>query len=291
MGMKGLALAQNPGFVPPPTSAAGVECAIAAFGVVEATPEVLPTLRKKPLPLGSRELPANFFKYADDQTVVALSAVLRAAQDYNLGGYDFTDWAVVAAPRFLGRTYLVSGFERFHRQGAPAVSPLIVPYLSLHVVSGTISLALQSHGLNLGVGGGEGGLVEALATSLVIVAEHRPPGVWVVLTEWDPEPTADDKGRPINGPSVCRAVVLALIPDAQEEHFRLRFSARPMAIPKFDLPRPTLASLAAALLQPGEAGPRGSWGIPLDWGGSLEITQAGADPSVLPGGSASSAAA
>jgi len=275
--------------VVPAHPAPGAECDIAAFGIVEATPDLLATLRKNPQPPGCRPLPGNFLKYSDDQTVAALAAVLRAVHEYRLEDRDFTNWAVVAAPRFLGRTPFTAAIDKFHRQGASAVSPLIIPFLSLHVVSGTISMALRIHGPNLGVGGGEGGLVEALLTGLAVAAEDHPPGVWVVLTEWgDQGPSAGGKDRPAES-YLCRAVALALVPAAREPLASLRCS--PPATIDFpatarpDCPEPTLATLAAFLVQRGGSGTPRHWVCPLSWGGSLELTAARSGVLPAPGGS------
>jgi hypothetical protein len=255
---------------------AETDCGLAAFGSVEATPDLLPAWRKDP------RLPANLLKYADDQTVVALAAVLRAVSDYRLTGCDFREWAVVAAPRFLGRVSFAAATDKFLRKGARAVSPLIVPFLSLHAVSGAVSQALQCHGPNVGVGGGERGLDQALLTGLVVAAEHRPPGLWLVLSEWDPEPVADEKGRPVV-PTRCRALALALVPAAAELGLRLRWApasnGRPSASPGG--PTPSMAGLADFLARRCGPNPPRRWGCPLSWGGSLELTDAGT--AVLPG--------
>jgi hypothetical protein len=250
---------------------AEIDSGLAAFALVEATPDLLPALRK------DSRLPANLLKYADDQTVVALTAVLQAVRDFHLTGCDFTDWAVVAAPRFLGRVSFAAATDKFFRKGARTVSPLIIPFLSLHAVSGAISQALRCHGPNLGVGGGERGLDQALLTGLVVAAEHRPPGLWLVLSEWDPEPVADEKGRPV-APTGCRALALALVPALTALGLRLRWApasnGRPAASPVG--PSPTLAGLAGFLARRFGPDPPRRWSCPLSWGGALELTATGA---------------
>jgi hypothetical protein len=251
--------------------------AVGAFGVVQAAPDVLAGLRRNPAPGQVCCPPANLLKYADDQAVAAVAAVFTAIHDYQLQDRSFTDWSVVAAPRYLGRTTTTAALNRFRRQGAPGVSPLIIPYLSQHGISGTISLALRVHGPNVGAGGGLGSVGEALLTALTVQAEHRPPGVWVVVTEWDPEPIADEKGRN-RLDSVCHAVALALVPDGIGPcGLRLRLlpaapgSARDEAPPP-DAP-PSLAGLACFLKGLSEVNCRRSWCYPFDWGGRLELSR------------------
>jgi len=118
----------------------------------------------------------------------------------------------VAATCFQGRVPVAGSFEKYHRQGPLSVSPLIIPFMSLHSTSSMISLALRIHGPSVGVGGGSGEFAQALMTGLALQQEHALPGVWVVATGWDPEmlpaPTADTP------PPVCRGLALALVPEA-----------------------------------------------------------------------------
>jgi hypothetical protein len=259
---------------------------VEAFGIVQASPEAIAVWRKKPPAAPGVSPPANLLKYADDQTVAAVAAVFMAIQDFRLEDRSFTDWGVVAAPRFLGRLSVIGALERFPRQGAPGVSPLLIPYLSLHVLSGTISLALHSHGPNIGTGGGQGSMGEALLTALTLQAEHPSPGTWVVVTEWDPEPILDEKGRN-TVPSVCQAVALALVPGGAEP-FRPRLRYLPPApLPANDRPPapasppPSIASLAGFLKSLSEGNSPPSWSYPLGWGGRLELarTEVAARPS------------
>ena len=65
---------------------------------------------------------------------------------------------------------------------------MAIPNVCLHSMSGTISLAFAMRGPNFGVGGGLASVADGLLTGLGVQLEHRPPGTWVVLTEWDFEP-------------------------------------------------------------------------------------------------------
>jgi hypothetical protein len=150
-------------------------------------------------------------KHADEQTVVGLAAVLHAAQHERLADEDFTLWGVVAAPCFLGRATLVSAMARFDEEGAWGLSPHFIPHRSQHAVSGTISQVLKIHGPNFGSGGGPGGVTEALLAGAVLLEGDRPPGVWVVVSTWEPELIPDAQGEP-TGPTTCHAIALALVP-------------------------------------------------------------------------------
>jgi hypothetical protein len=185
-------------------------CALRAFGVARATSEAVPALRKQPGPPPGRTLPGNLLHHADDQTVVAVSAVLNAIDEFGLQGEDFKDWGVVGAPHFPGRQFFANALNKFARTGALGVSPIIVPFLSLHAVSSMISLALRIHGPAIGVGGGSDSFSQALLMGLSLQQEHDLPGVWVVTTGYDPEPFADSSADA--PPPVCQAAALALLP-------------------------------------------------------------------------------
>src|SRR4051794_34136247 len=82
---------------------AHVACDVKALAVHRASAPEIPALRKAPGIFGEHAVAANLLRHSDEQTVVGLVALLRAA---SLGGFapgDFADWAVLAAPRFLGR--------------------------------------------------------------------------------------------------------------------------------------------------------------------------------------------
>ena len=189
-----------------------VTCAVAGLGVVRATRDDLPGLRQNPGRVGDEALPSSFLKHSDDQTVVGIAAVLRAIEGHGLGGTSFGDWGVVAASRFMGRTALANTLIKFRAEGAWGISPHLIPHRSLHSLSGTISQALKLHGPNFGSGGGPGGAAEALLTAAALLHGGRLPGVWVVLTGWQPEPATDEYGQVITPDCLCSAVALALVP-------------------------------------------------------------------------------
>jgi hypothetical protein len=187
-------------------------CAVAGLGLVRATAAELPALRQKPGPVGGEPLSPSFLKNSDDQTVAGIAAVVRAIDAGGLRGTSFRDWGVVAASRFLGRTAMAQAVLKFQAEGAWGISPHLIPHRSLHSLSGTVSQALKVHGPNFGTGGGPGGAADALLTATALLHGGQLPGVWLVLTGWEPEPRTDEKGQILNPDCVCDAVALALMP-------------------------------------------------------------------------------
>src|SRR5262249_11056563 len=173
--------------------------------------DALAGLRQRPGPPGAGHVRPNLLKHADEQTVAGLSAVLDALVRFGLGGQDFGAWGAVAAPRWLGRPKAAAALNKFQREGVPGASPMVVPHLSLHALSGTVSQALRPSGPTFGAGGGPGNGGGGLRAAAAVLAEGRLPGLWLVLTQWDPEPSPDELGR-VAPPSVCYAVALALVP-------------------------------------------------------------------------------
>jgi hypothetical protein len=191
---------------------AGIVCDLAAYATVRLPLEQLAEFRRQPGPVPAEApLPASFLKHADEQTVAGLTAVYQAIHSYHLPAREFTDWGVVAAPRFLGRSALAVTLQRFRAEGAWGVSPHLIPHRSLHSLSGTVSQALKIHGPNFGVGGGPGCTTEVLLAAFAMLHGQRLPGVWVVLTATTPEVSLAPDGQPIPG-SACIGLALALVP-------------------------------------------------------------------------------
>ncbi len=196
-------------------------CTLAGHASCRAPYEALTELRRQPgtLPAqmrGGEPLPANFLKQSDEQTVIALAAVLEAIRAHALAppgqAAPFRDWGVLAAPRFLGRPTLTAALPRFQNEGAWGVSPHVIPHRSLHSLSGTISQALQIHGPNYGVGGGPGSELEGLIAAVVMLHDMQLPGVWLVLSRLEPEGDCDQAtGRPAPD-TMLRGLALALLP-------------------------------------------------------------------------------
>jgi len=247
-----------------------VDCGLTAFASVRATQAQIPAMRRKPHEHIAP--PAGLLKYVDEQVVVAQAAVYHAIHDFNLREQNFTHWGVVAGPRFLGRESCALSLDRFYRLGALAVSPLVAPYVSLHAVSGTISMALKIHGPNVGVCGGNGGVAQTFLAGLTMQREHCLPGVWMVISEWDPEPIPDDKGKG-RSDGVCRAVAMAFTEaPANWQGLRLRLVPNPPAA-EMETGQASLGGLAAFLTGCKNGGPEvKSWHFPLPWNARLELT-------------------
>ncbi len=189
---------------------------LAAAGASRAATNAVAALRQMPGPRGNA-LPTGFLKHTDEQTLVGLASVFQAIRDYHLLDTCFTEWGVLAAPRFLGRACLAVALQRFALEGAWGVSPHLIPHRSLHSLSGTVSQALGIHGPNFGVGGGPDSASEVLVAAAALLAEGQVPGVWVVLTGWDPEPVLDGPNISANGElrpadSAYVGAALALLP-------------------------------------------------------------------------------
>jgi hypothetical protein len=258
----------------------GTACDLLAYAAVRVQPEGVPALRHKPGPAVGERLSSSLLRHADDQTVVGLAAVLQAIASHHLAGTSFTDWGVLGAPRFLGRVTMAAAMHRFAAEGAWGLSPHLIPHRSLHALSGTVSQALKIHGPNFGVGGGSHGPAEAFLTAAALLGTRPLPGLWVVLTGWDPEPVPDREGRTATA-AVCCAVALAVVPaTVHGGGLRLLVSPGPgraAGAPGTPATGPlTLEGLAAAL-EAAEPGPA-TWGLPH--GGWLRLERARAG---LPG--------
>jgi hypothetical protein len=117
--------------------------------------------------------------------------------------------------------------QRFADEGAWGLSPHFIPHRSQHAMSGTISQALKIHGPNFGAGGGPNGVLEALRAGAVLLHGDRLPGVFVIVTDWEPEFLPDRDGRPI-GDTTLHAIAFALSPIRLDAHgMRLVVSVHP----------------------------------------------------------------
>jgi len=258
----------------PPT----VRCAVAAWAAVTMTAEQFPTLRRQPGPAPTTPLSPALLKHADPQTVASLAAVLKAIDVYGLKDLSFRDWGVVAGPSLLGRQVSAESILRFRQEGAFAISPHLIPHQSLHAVSGVVSQVLGLHGPNFGVGGGPGAADEALLVAATMLATPTLPGLWLILTDVDPElipetSTETSWNRP---PWICHAVALALLPAGsfQARDYELQLVIAPPARGGTEVACSSfaVAELGAAL-PPASGSPR-SWR--LRGGGRLLVASAAA---------------
>jgi hypothetical protein len=242
-------------------------CGVGAFAVLRVPQDEFPALRKRPGPDVGKSLSLGLLRQSDEQSVAAVAAVFHAINDFNLQDLSFADWSVVGAPCLLGRTASAAVLDKYRRLGPRGVSPLVSPYLSLHAVSAMISVALQAHGPNLGVGGGAGAVAEGLLAALTLLLEPSTPGVWLVLTGWDPEPGAADPGAE---PAVCHAVALALMPVADDwTGLRLSYVA---SAPGPGASSPNVTSLARFLDRCSTPDRSGRWFCSIKGGGEMELT-------------------
>jgi hypothetical protein len=254
-----------------PPSGAVVSCDVLAFSGLQLAPEEVRQLRQSlVLPSGER-LPAAFLKQAEDQTIVALAAVCEAMRRHDLTESSFSTWGVLGAPRFLGRVAMVSAIEKMRVEGAWGISPHLIPHRLLHALSGAVSLAFKFRGPNFGVGGGPSGVGEALLTAAAMLEGARLPGLWVVLTGFDPEPdTRAESGSGVEGR--CISVALALVaaqPGCQGLRLKVR-GTRGRTAGREPVDSMSLEALLQLITQQNEPRPSSSRAVPLGAGISLE---------------------
>jgi hypothetical protein len=263
--------------------------AVRAHGSAALGTKELATWRNRPeLPPGFT-LPASFLKYSDDQSVASLAAVYHALRDSRFSPGDLHEWGVITAGRYVGRLMGAQALHRFIEMGPRSSPPFFASHRSLHSPASTISLALGLRGLHLGVGGGVGHIAEGLLTAATFLQEGRAPGLWVVFTEFTPEPVPTPAGENTLD-SVCRAVALACTPDGHEGPglgWRLveaRFAPEGSWEDRIrGRTLPTVAELAAFLADPTGVWSCASPGVgPVRFGPVLELlsaTRAGSEES------------
>jgi hypothetical protein len=246
-----------------PSADSALRCAVVGFGSIRVTADQLSSLRQNPGSFPGQSISPSFLKHADEQTVVSVAALFQGIERHGLAETCFTDWGILAAPRYLGRITTAHAFQRFAAEGAWGISPHLIPHRTLHAISGTISQALQIHGPNLGVGGGPEADIEVMRVAPAFLADPNLPGLWVVMSGWNPEPIpappiADASSGSTNGfhpVPYCQAVAIALTsPPAEWEGLELQFHLHGAgnngwAI-KHSLPAFRLESLQAAFESP-----------------------------------------
>ncbi len=152
---------------------------------------------------------AKLLRNSDEQTIAGMRALTKAMMSISADASVWRDWAVIGCPRFLGRMIICGTVGRYFHDPKYNISPHIIPNYTLHAVSGTMSVGFTLHGANFGVGGGPRHLPEGLLTALSVVSEREHPGVWLIASEFEPEPRPDDQGKPTND-IVVHALALAL---------------------------------------------------------------------------------
>jgi hypothetical protein len=252
---------------------------ICTWGTARADLPQIAAMRKTPPAWSPEGTPGHFLKHADEQTVVAVAAVDRAIQAQRLQVSELRDWAVVAAPRFIGRLGGTTTLTKFSRGGGPAISPHVIPQHSLHSVSGALSILLATRAQNIGVGGGPESLTDGLFTALTLGASAGKTGIWLVCTAWDPEPIADRDGQCTNHPT-CYAVALALQAAAAGQHrgqlqLVLNAAGMPFDSNASDNPPLSVAALSTGLDACAVSGRSNSWSWRLRWGASVVLEARG----------------
>lgn len=246
---------------------------LSGWGTARADLATIAALRKS-LPAWAPEgTPGHFLKHADEQTVLAVSALDQAICSSSFGVDHYRNWAIIAAPRFIGRIAGTNTLERFSRGGGPAISPHVIPQHSLHSISGALSILLASRQPNFGVGGTGDSLAEGLLAALTFPTTNCS-GAWLVSTAWDPEPQIDDLGHCLNAP-VCHAVAFGFesaVQTAACGQLRLMVQNGPIeshqAVSWFKNAAGVCRSLTA--LTPG--GPPVCFAWRLPWGSTIVLT-------------------
>lgn len=236
-----------------------VACGLAALGRLRVPIEALAELRRRPGPAPA-SFPPSFLKHSEEQTVYGLAAVYHAINDFGLDPASFRDWGVLAAPRFLARTTIGANMTRFAQEGAWGVSPHVIPHRSLHSLSGSISQALKIQGPNFGIGGGPNAPGELLLNALALLEGQRLPGLWVVATEFQPDPAP----QPAPG-SMVLGLAMGLVPWSASStlpRLTLSLAAHPGKTEPLRLDR---------LLNGFEPAPGTTSRVELDQGGWLEV--------------------
>jgi hypothetical protein len=226
---------------------------VAAHATLRASAELIAQLRRQPCHIGNQPLPATFLKHAEDQTVVALTAVARALSRSGWEGRSFADWGVVAAPNFFGRAGMAQTIHRFAEEGAWGISPHLIPHQSLHAVSGTISQALKIYGPNFGIGGGPNSGSDAFLLAATLLTDERLPGLWLVLTGHEQELIPTPHGQPAAPPPLCEGVALAITRSADADaglNLRVGPGTHPHEAPASEF---RLTDFLTALTQPEQA--------------------------------------
>jgi hypothetical protein len=193
-------------------------------------------------------------KNADDQSVAGLLAVRDACRRQGVSATAMSEWGVVASPRTPGRSAIITALERYRSEGAWGVSPHVIPNFSLHSLAGLLSVALDIHGPNVGVGGISGGEGEAWLVASAWLAQGLISALWIVMTGWDG--------------AVCKAVALALQSGVVAPSRAISFCT-PSRRAKFVAPTFSLESLDR-VLSLGDGVPlRSRWSLPggatLEW--------------------------
>jgi hypothetical protein len=248
------------------------DCGIRTHAIVEAPLSAVAMLRDAPLPAGGPALPPRFLRHCDEQTVVAVRAVLDAIARLP-EPLPLDRCGVVGAPCQAGRIATARSLAQLRVGGAVTISPHIVPQCSLHSLAGAVSVALGMHGPHLGIGGGPDALAEGLFTALTLFhggAAAHCDAVWLLASAWDTEPELDSSGEAINDP-VCRAVALLLVPESGAAHDRLTLTLHVPGTQSEAAESTSLADFCRALDMCAVGSALTAWGISCPWGAEVRL--------------------
>jgi hypothetical protein len=241
---------------------------VVGWGCARVPSEKIVDLRRALPSWAPTSIPGHFFKYADEQTLVAAQAVDDVLQRFHLNPSELANWGIIAAPQFLGRQVTAHAFDQFYRAGGSRVSPHIVPQNSLHSVSGALSILLATHGPNVGIGGSRAAIEEGLLATLTWFDVQASSGCWLVATAWDPEPLPDRRGLS-STPGVCHAVALAVRSSASGESCGRLTLSDSLRVFSADASAPVTVAELVSRLQTLDGSPSFSWQLP--WGPILSL--------------------
>jgi hypothetical protein len=257
-----------------------VACGIAAHAFVEASLSQVGPLRDRSGPEGSPALPPRFLRHCDEQTVVAVHAVLTAIAALPPGRRDCGRHGVVAASCQTGRLATAASLAKLRTQGAVSVSPHIVPQCSLHSIAGAVSVALGMHGPNVGIGGGPDALAEGLFTAISFLQSGDGAdvdGAWLVVSDWAEEPTLDTTGAALGDPT-CRGLALFLEPAAAAPlGLTVHVPDGPVGPRTIETHDP-LGDFARAVAMCATGGVLTSWMVECPWRSEIRLTRTACHP-------------
>ena len=263
-------------FRPSTPARAPIACGIAAHAFVEARLSQLGPLRDQPGPEGSPALPSRFLRHCDEQTVVAMQAMLAAIAALPADRRDCSGHGVVAASCQAGRLATAASLAKLRTQGAVSVSPHIVPQCSLHSIAGAVSVALGMHGPNVGIGGGPDAVAEGLFAAVSFLQPGGgadTAGTWLVVSDWVDEPTLDASGAAVGDPA-CRALALCLEPAAAAAvSLAVHLPDGPVLRPRTSETHDPLGDFARAVAMCATGGVLTSWTVECPWPAEIRLTR------------------
>src|SRR5688500_609164 len=114
------------------------DAVVVASGAAKASWSEIGDMRKHVPYVCIAETPGHFFKHADEQSIVGMAALAQGMERFKLDPRAYSQWGIVAAPRYMGRLAAASIVKRFAQGGIGSVSPHVLAQYSLHSVAGAI---------------------------------------------------------------------------------------------------------------------------------------------------------